>query len=194
MKQEGILAHAIKANNDMYTCHVCEFGGIEAYIFGKYELAADLALKRQEVENKMSRSTRHYGVTDFYDGLTFLAMAHKTNSSNWGFLASKAMVKIERYVQNGNINCEHRLLLFQAETKSLLGHVKDASSDYDLAIAAAEKHGFINEHAIANERAGDFCLRNGDPRASQYYGKASALYIEWGAQGKADDLCKNIPF
>eukprot|EP00957_Ditylum_brightwellii_P005300 404126-Ditylum_brightwellii.AAC.1 len=66
--------------------------------------------------------------------------------------------------------------------------MEEASHDYDLAIALAEEHGFIHKHAIANERAGDFYLRNNNPRASQHYGKVHALYLQWGAQGKADNL------
>mmetsp|Transcript_1792 Transcript_1792/g.2779 ORF Transcript_1792/g.2779 Transcript_1792/m.2779 type:complete len:122 (+) Transcript_1792:599-964(+) len=121
-------------------------------------------------------------------------MGHEKKDFKYGFLVNKALENLKRFVQLGAANCEHKLLLLQAEAKSLLGNTKDASRDYDLAIAAAEKHGFIHEHAIANERAGDFFLRNGDPRASQYYGKAHALYLQWGAQGKADNLSKNIPF
>eukprot|EP00957_Ditylum_brightwellii_P089626 6825927-Ditylum_brightwellii.AAC.1 len=70
----------------------------------------------------------------------------------WMSEASKAMSKLESHVQYGKANCEHKLLLLQAESKSLLGENQDAFRKYELSIAVAEKNGFIHEQAIANER------------------------------------------
>eukprot|EP00957_Ditylum_brightwellii_P015518 1169045-Ditylum_brightwellii.AAC.1 len=102
---------------------------------------------------------------------------------------------METFMQIGRSNIEHKLLLLEAEVKSKIGQKDIASQKYKLAIAAAEKNGFIHEQAIATERAADFFLRNNDKsNASLYYGRANSLYLKWGAKGKADDLCKNIPF
>jgi len=184
----------MKENDTMLICKIYIFGIIEAYIFGEYELAADMIRKKHEVEKKLSRKTTFYGLTDFYDGLVFLAMTRKTNDMKWMSEASKAMSKLESHVQYGKANCEHKLLLLQAESKSLLGENQDAFRKYELSIAVAEKNGFIHEQAIANERLGDFLQKNGGTGASQYYGISNSLYLQWGAQGKADHLCKNIPF
>jgi len=192
--QENLLEQAIKENDYTFIIHIYEFVVIEACIFGRYELAVDMIIKRQEVEKKLSYRIFYHGLTDFFDGLTFLAMAHKTNDVKWGSFASKAIENMKSFVRSGSVNCEHKLLLLEAEAKSLLWDAEKASSSYISAIVAAEKHCFIHDHAIANERAGDFFLRNGDPRASKYYGKAHALYLQWGAQRKADDLSRNIPF
>eukprot|EP00957_Ditylum_brightwellii_P033993 2574466-Ditylum_brightwellii.AAC.1 len=142
----------------------------------------------------MSRRLIYFGVVDFFDGLVFLAMARKTNDIKWTLEAGKALSKLESFAQIGKANCEHKLLLLQAEMKSFLGENDDAFGKYESAIAVAGENGFIHEQAIANERAGDFFVRNGDSRASQYYGKSNTLYLQWGAQCKADHLCKNLPF
>eukprot|EP00957_Ditylum_brightwellii_P029205 2207605-Ditylum_brightwellii.AAC.1 len=191
---KDLLDQATKGNDTFAICHVYIFGYIEAYIFGEYELAANMIEKRQEVEKAMSRRSLYFGMIDFYDGLVFLAMARKTNDDKWTLRAEKALSKLESFVQIGKANCEHKLFLLQAETKSLLGENEDAIGKYESAIAVAGKNRFIHEQAIASERAGDFFLRNGDSRASQYYGNSNTLYLQWGAQCKADHLCKNLPF
>eukprot|EP00957_Ditylum_brightwellii_P102269 7795988-Ditylum_brightwellii.AAC.1 len=89
--QEDVLEQAIKENDYTFICHIYIFGVIDAYIGGRYELAADMVIKRKEVEKKLSCRLLYYGLTDFFDGLTFLAMAHKTNDAKWGSFVSKAI-------------------------------------------------------------------------------------------------------
>jgi len=147
------------------------------------------------LKKKMFRKSIFYGMTEFYDGLVFFAMSRKTRDAKWIFGASKALSKMEEYNQIASANCDHKLLLLQAEARSLSSENEEAAKCYELAIATAEKNDFPNEQAIANERAGDFFLRTGDTKkASHHYGIAHALYLEWGAQEKADHLCKHIPF
>eukprot|EP00957_Ditylum_brightwellii_P164103 12494958-Ditylum_brightwellii.AAC.1 len=110
----------------------------------------------------MSRTILWWGATAFYDGLIFLALAHKSSQFEWTAEVSKVMSKMEGYVQIGKSNHEHKLLLLEAEIKSRIGENNEASEKYQLAIAAAEKNGFIHEQAVANERAADFFLRNND--------------------------------
>jgi len=88
----------------------------------------------------------------------------------------------------------HRLLLFEAETANITGDVEKAAEKYELAVNAFDEYGYTNEQAIAYERAGDFFVSQHDERAIQYYSKAQMLYIQWGAQGKADQLGNEIPF
>jgi len=193
-EKNDLLKQATKEHSTFLFCHTYIFASIEAYIFCDYELAANMIEKRKEVEKTMSRKSLYYGVIEFYDGLVFLAMARETNDVKWSLKLSEALSKLESFVQTGKVNCEHKLLLLQAEAKSLLGKNEDALSKYELAIAIAGKNGFVHEQAIANERVGDFFLRNGDSRASQYYGISNILYRQWGAQCKADHLCKSVPF
>mmetsp|Transcript_12557 Transcript_12557/g.16819 ORF Transcript_12557/g.16819 Transcript_12557/m.16819 type:complete len:144 (+) Transcript_12557:2-433(+) len=143
------------------------------------------------MEKQMSRKMLQNGMADFFDGLIFVAIAHKSNDIKWSVKATNAASKLEQYVKDGIDICEHKLLLLEAELEKNSGN---ALSMYDRAITVAEKNEFVHEQAIACERAADFLLRNGDVRAAQYYGKAHNLYLQWGAQRKADHLIKNIPF
>uniref|UniRef100_A0A7S1YMJ8 MalT-like TPR region domain-containing protein n=1 Tax=Ditylum brightwellii TaxID=49249 RepID=A0A7S1YMJ8_9STRA len=195
MERNSLLKQAVETNSLVVECDMYIFGAFVAYIYNNYDLAAYLVQKRRELEKKMSRKSFLFGLIAFYDGLIFLAMAQKSSEFEWTSEVSDVMSKIDRFVQIGKSNNEHKLLLLEAETKSRLGETDKASKKYELAIAAAEINGFVHEQAIANERAADFFLRNNDRiKASQHYGRANHLYIQWGAQGKANNLCKNIPF
>eukprot|EP00957_Ditylum_brightwellii_P072545 5512964-Ditylum_brightwellii.AAC.1 len=52
----------------------------------------------------------------------------------------------------------------------------------ELSVNAFDEYGYTNEQAIAYERAGDFFVAQHDEMEPQYYGKAQALYTQWGAQ------------
>jgi len=193
-EQNDLLAEGLKNKETLLLTHFYLFAGIEAYIFGEYKLAADMVEKRQAAEKHMSYRFKLNGATAFYDGLIFLAVARISRDFKWSFGASNAISRLEKHVQVGKFNCEHKLLLLQAESESMIDYNDDILKKYELAISTAAKNEYINEQAIASERAADFLLRNGDSRASHYYGKAHSLYLHWGAQGKTDHLCKNIPF
>jgi len=190
-QQKDLLQRAIENNNVVLGSVIYFFSGIEAYIFGEYETAANIVQRRKEMEKQMSRKVIENGMTDFFDGLIFIAMAHKTNDIKWSVEASNAASKLEHYVQNGIIGSDHKLLLLQSEFEK---DSADAINKYESAIDLAKKNEFVHEQAVACERAADFLLRNGDERAAHYYGKAHNLYLQWGAQRKADHLIKSIPF
>mmetsp|Transcript_35379 Transcript_35379/g.51660 ORF Transcript_35379/g.51660 Transcript_35379/m.51660 type:complete len:274 (+) Transcript_35379:1-822(+) len=192
--KESILTKAIGENNKFLECQIYLYGCVEAYIYGDYELAITLVQKRQEMEKSTPSRNRHHGMTDFFEGLTFLAMAHQSNDRKWILSANISISAIERFAKLCPFNSEHKLLLLQAEMKSLMGEVKEASKHYELAISAAERNEFIHEQAIANERAADFFLRHNDPtRAAHHYGEAQVLFLKWGAQRKVDHLLMSIP-
>eukprot|EP00957_Ditylum_brightwellii_P202452 15330230-Ditylum_brightwellii.AAC.1 len=191
-EQERILAQASSENNRFMASQIFIFGVVEAYIFGDYELAAALVQKRREIEQKIAKKSCFYGMTEFFDGLTFLAMAHQSNDEKWILSANNSISNVERYAKICPSNCEHKLLLLQAEMNSAMGEVEEASSKYELAVSAAERNEFIHEQAIANERAAEFFLRHDDPRACYHYSKAQSLFLKWGAQGKVDHLLMSI--
>eukprot|EP00957_Ditylum_brightwellii_P008437 639167-Ditylum_brightwellii.AAC.1 len=120
-------------------------------------------------------------------------MAHQSNNQKWILSANESISNIDHFSKLSPSNCEHKLLLLQAEMKSTMGEVEEASNKYELAISAAERGEFIYEQAIANERAAEFFLRNGySSRAAHHYGKAHSLFLKWGAQRKVDDLLMSI--
>eukprot|EP00957_Ditylum_brightwellii_P110282 8411340-Ditylum_brightwellii.AAC.1 len=121
-------------------------------------------------------------------------MAKKTKEKKWIHHIQESLSNVRNQAQISPAHFRHRLLLFEAETANITGDVEKAAEKYELAVNAFDEYGYTNEQAIAYERAGDFFVSQYDKRAPQYYGKAQALYIQWGAQGKADHLGSSIPF
>jgi len=82
------------------------------------------------------------------------------------------------------------LLLLRAEHLSVTSKKADKVKEaYDEAIVAAARLGFQHNQALANERAGIYCLHEGDRYwAATYLSRARGLYIIWGAKAKVKHL------
>ncbi|RUP48833.1 hypothetical protein BC936DRAFT_143881 [Jimgerdemannia flammicorona] len=60
---------------------------------------------------------------------------------------------------------------------------------FDKSIAGAKEHGYVQEAALANELAAEFCLeRKRDRLAADYLYDAYYCYIRWGAVAKLDHM------
>ena len=85
-------------------------------------------------------------------------------------------------------NYQHKALLVNAEIQAL-NNDASAWKTYDQAITLAEKNGFIQHKAVANELAGKYWLgENKQLNGAQYLYHSYQDYIEWGANGKAEFL------
>jgi GAF domain-containing protein len=72
--------------------------------------------------------------------------------------------------------------------------VAEAREHYDTAIALAQQHGYLNDEALAYERAGQFYLARGQSHlADHYLREARAAYTRWGAHAKVTDLDTRYP-
>jgi len=191
--QKILVQLCLRENNFRYACYSYILLGMVEYIFGNYELAAEMLQKRWDMEKKTSKMPGYRGLATFYECLICVAMARKQEKDKWVSRAGTARSKLEEFSKYGEINYENKCLLLQAEMFDVEGHSENASNMYDAAIAAAERNDFIHEQAIANERAGDFYQRHGDSKSYHYYGKAHDLYRQWGAFGKVEHLYKSTP-
>ena len=72
------------------------------------------------------------------------------------------MRQIKEWVQQGNPNCHHMLMLLQALRKATKPAVnpKEVRRAYDEAIIAAGRLGFLHHQALANRLAGSFFLQS----------------------------------
>ena len=94
--------------------------------------------------------------------------------------------------------CEHNHAwkrdLLAAELAALDGEHDRAAGLYDLAIEAAQRHGFSAGTGIACERAAAFFMARGKPRfARGYLSDAYYAYASWGAQAKVLRLEEHFP-
>ena len=91
-------------------------------------------------------------------------------------------------------NYQNKYELVEAERARVLGKQAKAMEYYECAIRGAKEQGFIQEEAIAYERAAEFYFSIGREEIAQLYIKnAYYCYARWGAKAKVKDLESEYP-
>jgi histidine kinase len=163
-----------------------------AYYFGQYETAEKITKKFQaqgSVEQSFAVST----IRVFFAGLTYTAMARKTKQKQYLSLAKKALEEAKVITKKRGLNNVHRHDIMEADILSCNASAETSTVifAFDKAIESAGKAGVLQDMALANELAGEFCLgRKNKFRATMYLSKAHRLYVEWGADAKVRQLKK----
>ncbi|PZD73685.1 Autoinducer 2 sensor kinase/phosphatase LuxQ [Acaryochloris thomasi RCC1774] len=138
-----------------------------------------------------------YGVFCFYHALTLLALYPEATAAEQARYLKQVrdyQRQLQQWADAAPMNFAHKVHLVAAEQHWVLGRQRDAMETYDLAIQGAKEHGYLQEVALANERAGLFYQDWGRERIAQtYLTEAYYGYLRWGAQTKAADLEKRYP-
>jgi PAS domain S-box-containing protein len=88
----------------------------------------------------------------------------------------------------------NRAALVRAEIARLEGRDLDAIRLYEEAIRLSRADGFIQNEALAHERAARFCTARGFPTmADAFLRNARRCYLSWGADGKVRQLDQLYP-
>jgi PAS domain S-box-containing protein len=97
--------------------------------------------------------------------------------------------QLQVWAENGPENFENRAALVGAEIARLEGRDLDAERFYEQAIRSARDNDFVNNEAIAYERASAFYRGRGfDQIADLYLRNARYCYVRWGADGKVRQI------
>jgi hypothetical protein len=165
-----------------------------AVYFGDYELAAQLIGPASNI-GRVNPANPIIWRTALFEGIAAFEMVRR-GKRRWKGTALKAVTKIQKWVQAGNVNCVHILFFLQAEKAALENdNIEEARTLYDKAIATAARSGFRNDTALASERCGGMFDRAGDEdRATDYFIKAHEAYSEMEAFGKIDQMNRQRPF
>ena len=165
---------------------------ILAYMFGRYELAADMAVGYRN-SIVLLRNARLVNEI-FYLALIALASADEDNKVDARRSAGEALSKLEGWVGTSEWNYLHKMKFLQAEIALHDGNYEDAAALYDEAIRIASDHRFIHEQALASERCGMFysSRMSNAQTAAAYFTKAAEMYMKWGAKRKAADLLQML--
>ena len=93
------------------------------------------------------------------------------------------------WAENCPENFESRAALVSAEIARIESRELEAMRLYERAIHSARAKGFVNNEALANERAAGFYAARGfETIAKAYLREARACYLRWGADGKVRQL------
>lgn len=159
-----------------------------AYYFGDLTLGETLVDKLRP--HSESFAAPYFQVARrFFFSLILLGLAKRSKKQNPPKSVKKDIEWLKKRVNQGAINCLHKLLIVDAELSSFKGDPEKIQKGYDNAIVTARKSGFSQDEALANELAGAFFFaRNDNFWATKYLTRAYQLYYEWGAMGKAKHL------
>ena len=171
-----------------------------AYYFGDLVLAQEMMSKVRPHSNSFTAPFFQVA-RRFFFALVLMGLARQESSNKRKRIAllkesAKDIQWLECRVRKGAINCLHKLLILKAEYETFVEVRKkkmvappDMVKEYDKAIKAAGRSGFIQDEALANELAAMHFLSLCDlDRASWYITKSVQLYNEWGALGKVRQL------
>jgi len=166
------------------------------YLFKNYSEALEntiLGGKYQTYVNGLILLPQHF----FYNSLLFLAMysdSHQSEQIQYLKKVNSCQKRMKEWAQNAPENYQHKYDLVEAEKARVLGKTAKAMELYDRAIQGARKYGYIQEEAIAYERAAEFYLSLGRAEIGHFYLKnAHHCYTRWGAVAKVKALESEYP-
>jgi hypothetical protein len=188
--EDTILRVGSETNNVQAIQNVWFLRAQLAYYFDELEQALEFT-KKYRKSSKGLQAHLFFPCSIFYSGLIYLGLAKKTKKRKYLARARKDMNKLRSWVQEGAVNFYHRLLLLDAQYSSLSKRMKSQTikSNFEKAIHSAARGGFLQDHALANQLAGEYFLSKDLPVDAEYHlSEAFSLYFEWGAQAVADHL------
>ncbi|AFY44872.1 ATP-binding sensor histidine kinase [Nostoc sp. PCC 7107] len=187
----GVSPHLQATYDRVRLFHVSLSQAILCYLFGKYEQAWEQAIVAEQ-HNDAGIGYFMVIVRVFYDALIHLARYEEANTEQKSVILNRINIhqeKLQNWAILAPFNHQHRWQLLAAEKCRVLGEYYDAMAHYDLAIAGAKTHGYLQEEALSNELAAKLYLNWGKEKvAAGYMQEAYYCYARWGSQAKIKDL------
>jgi class 3 adenylate cyclase len=109
-------------------------------------------------------------------------------------IARKPTATIGKWAKVNPDGFGHRQALLAAELARAKNNPGEAAVQFELAVAAAGKHGFAHEEGLACLRAAQFFVAQGNPRVAQLYRRGAVRAWErWGATALTTQLRTRFP-
>ncbi|MGA7936455.1 MAG: AAA family ATPase [Kovacikia sp.] len=191
------LPQLLAANNQYLLFHLFLNKLMLCYLFQDFAEAADYTTTTDQLISQGAVGLLVVPIFYFYDSLVRIAVFSDVSPSEQQYFLQKIAAnqqKMEQWANHGPMNYLHKFYLVEAEQHRILGQEIEAADAYDRAIDLAQKHGYVNEEALANELAGKFYLAKGKAKVAQaYLLDARYCYARWGAAAKVKDLDQRYP-
>lgn len=181
MNQEEYFQMCTKTRNQRALQHLHLVRMFLAYFFDDLQLVDRLA-------SRLSPSFKDgpspwLGPRFLFEGLIAFGLTKSTCHQRWRYRRRGLgfVRKLEKFQDQGNVNCRHMVLLLQAELASIdKGSSRQVQAAYDKAIRVAGRTGFTHHQAMGNEQAGVYFLKQEDRAwASTYLTRAWELFDQW---------------
>lgn len=184
--------HFKKINNRLALTEICIHESYQRFLFENYEVALQFLQEVNVEDVKFLYSRSIYHLTDSLTQLAIYPTASKNAQKKIISRVKSNKRVLMKWSKNGSINFINKYYLVEAELQRVMGHQEKASQCYNQAIFHAQKNGYIQEEALANELAGKYYLSLGLKKfAKVYFTDAHYCYTKWGSFGKADQLKSN---
>ncbi|MFD0681689.1 MULTISPECIES: AAA family ATPase [unclassified Paenibacillus] len=136
----------------------------------------------------------HYFMSSLVMTALYSAVS-KTDQRLYDKRLNKYLRFMKKWAYHSPENFLHLKLLMEAEINRIYGNHLLAAEQYEQAIFHANKQGFIQYEAVANECAAKFYMQTGKLKiAKTYWHEAKALYTQWGALRKVAHLEEMHPY
>ena len=161
-----------------------------AYGFGRNEQAADLAeAARSYLDGAVG--VHQIPLFHFYDSL--IALSGGASDQDARIVENQA--KIRNWADHCPENNLHRWHLVEAERAAQRGQVLEAAEHFDKAASLAERHGYVQEEALAYERQALFWkARENQTLTSAFLEQAAKRFALWGSEAKLAHLAREHGF
>ncbi|OCR00279.1 serine/threonine protein kinase [Oscillatoriales cyanobacterium USR001] len=185
------LSILISTNNKTLLAGVYLSKFILLYLFKDYLGSVKVAKLAEDCQESISGQL-NIAQYNFYYSLALLAhypTTTKTEQKEYLKKVATHQKQMKIWATHAPMNFQHKYELVEAEKARVLGQNETAITYYDRAIKGAKEQGFIQEEALANERAAEFYLAcDREKVAKAYMTEAYYCYIRWGAVAKVRDL------
>ena len=132
-----------------------------------------------------------------YYSLALAAISSAASSEKQDEIRSELAANVQelaRWAKSCPVTFGAKHLMLCGELARLEARGMEAMQFYERASRSAGEHGFVQDQALANELAGQYCLASGLERAAHgYLREARDCYLRWGALGKVAQLDQRYP-
>ena len=169
---------------------------ILCYLFGEaHQARQNAVMAEQHLDGVIAMIV--VPIFHFYDSLAHLCVFDEASNSEkeaWLNRVNTNQEKMQKWAKHAPMNHLHKFNLVEAEKARVLGQYWQAAEFYEQAIKGARDNGYIQEEAIAYERAAEFYLYIDREEIGQFYMKNSHhCYTRWGAVAKIKALEAEYP-
>jgi|GEM_PF-435532 len=190
------LPSLLASNNQTLLCFFYTCKTLLFYLFGEREQALESATQAAGY----SVAAVGFGLfflQNFYHSLALLANCDRVESEERQQFLERVEAnqkQMKNWSNHAPANYLHRYYLVEAERYRVQGERSEALEMYDLAIATARENGYIQDEALAGERAAQFYFEWGKAKiAKVYLSDAYYGYASWGSLAKGKDLEARYP-
>ena len=180
-----------RTNNYTFIAYFYLFKSVLFYLFNENIKAVEMAGLTEKYKGSFG-ALIHSSEHNFYYSLVLLAhypATTKTEQKQYLKKVAFHQKQMKTWAHHAPMNFQHKYDLVEAEKARVLAQNETAVIYYERAINGAKEQGFIQEEALANERAAEFYLALGREKvAKTYMTEAYYCYIRWGAVAKVRDL------